>query len=181
MTHRAPMKHGTQKGQCLGYLAPLWRVLLEITPRSLLLALWVSHEHSANQPLCDEKSSFQINLSALERMEAGGKYMHPCTSVQLSNQDPTPQNHADPGQELHVMIESNIKMESLWHSRWWQTGWSKYFRGCRSPEIFTHMNTRTHTPVSRVHAKWCEKQKTSSERQFCRQKCHVDGRMARLV
>ena len=43
----------------------------------------------------------------------------------------------------------------------------------------------SHTTVSRVYSEWCEKQKTSSEQQFCGQKHLVDERdqrrMARLV
>ena len=43
----------------------------------------------------------------------------------------------------------------------------------------------SHTTISRVYKEWSKKEKNYSERQFCGQKCLVDGtgqrRMARLV
>ena len=56
-----------------------------------------------------------------------------------------------------------------WGVCWWQTGWFEYLRNGWSPGF-------SRTTVSRVCREWCEKQKTSSEQQFCGQKCVVNER-----
>ncbi len=82
--------------------------------------------------------------------------------------------------------ERGFKWLWTWNGCWCQTGWSEYFKNCWSTGIFTHNHLFFFlTTISRVYREWSEKEKISSERQFCGRKCLVDvrgqRRMCRLV
>jgi len=95
-------------------------------------------------------------------------------------------------------ISSSIRVwNNMGVSKWWQNFpfWVNYDFECDmvvgarwvglSISETTDLLGFSHTTISRVCREWCEKEKISSERQFCGWTCLVDARdkrrMARLV
>ena len=96
------------------------------------------------------------------------------------------ENHADAEQQLQIMFTSTIRIGKKCDLSDFDRG---MIVGARQAglSIFITVDLLRFSPttVSRVYAKWCNKERTSSGQQFCGWKCLVDERgqwrMARLV
>lgn len=97
----------------------------------------------------------------------------------IMSQQHSASNHEDTGQELQLMLTSNIKLGGSVISvtltvTWFLVpiGWFEYFKNCWRKkniswnEFYMQMLWVSHTTVSRVYTNWCKKKKTLSEWQF---------------